>query len=250
MRTAVRLRIPRSSARASSQQDPRLDQAQRALSAVAIPHPNRVRPVPLSAYPFPADPYVAALGESRVVTRSSVISLCGVRYSVPHTLIDEPVFVRVEGDEVVIAYHSRQGVAEVARHRASTPGNPRIDLSHYPPRSASQILEATAAPRTPGEAAFLALGPGAAAWLTAAAAAGTARIKVKMDQAVELAAVYGDTAVDAALATAAEAGRFAEGDLASIVAHQQRASDPDRVVVPISEGRSLQPGTARWKELS
>ncbi|WP_205745585.1 hypothetical protein [Egibacter rhizosphaerae] len=89
-----------------------------------------------------------------------------------------------------------------------------------------------------------------AGWLTAAAAAGTARIKVKMDQAVEFAAVYGNDSVDTALAAAATAGRFAEGDLASILRHQQRAADPDRVVVPISESRSLQPGTAQWKELS
>lgn len=199
---------------------------------------------------IPGEPYTAALGQRRVVTRASVISLGGVRYSVPHTLVDASVFVRVDGDEVVIAHQGRDGVAEVARHRTSTPGNPQIDLSHYPPRSASKILEHTPAPRTPGEAAFLALGPGAAAWLIAAAAAGTARIKRKMDQAVEFAAVSGSETVDAALACAAEAGRSAEGDLSSILRHQQRTVDPDRVVVPISEGMSLQPGTARWKELS
>ena len=198
---------------------------------------------------IPADPYVAALGERRVVNRSSVVSLGNVRYSVPHTLIEEPVFVRLEGEEIVIAHQGRDGVAEVARHRASTPGNPQIDLAHYPPRSASKILDHTPAPRTPGEAAFLALGPGAASWLTAAAAAGTARMRVKMDQAVEFAALYGNDTVDAALSAAAEAGRFAEGDLASILRHHQRATDPDRVVVPISERMSLQPGTARWKEL-
>lgn len=198
---------------------------------------------------IPAAPYVAALGQRRVVTRSSVISLGNVRYSVPHTLIDEPVFVRVDGDEVVIAHQGRDGVAEVARHRASTPGNPQIDVSHYPPRSCSRILDHSPQPRTPGEAAFLALGPGAAAWLTAAAAAGTARIRVKMEQAVEFAAVYGEQAVEGALSAAAEAGRFAEGDLASILRHHQRTSDPHRVVVPISEGMSLQPGTARWKEV-
>ena len=87
------------------------------------------------------------------------------RIAVPHTLVDESVFVRVDGDEVVIAHQGRDGVAEVARQRASTPSNPQIDLAHYPPRSTLRILDHTAAPRTPGEAAFLALGPGAAAWL-------------------------------------------------------------------------------------
>ena len=199
-------------------------------------------------HPVPRDPYVAALGETRVVTRSSVISLGGVRYSVPHQLIDQTVFVRVDGDEVIIAHQGRDGVREVARHAVSTPGTPRLDLSHYPPRSASKILEHTPAPRTPGEAAFLALGPGAAAWLTTAAAAGTARVRMKMAQAVEFAAVYGEIEVDAALAAAAQAGRFAEGDLASILRHRRRV-ESDGVVVPLIEGHSLQHGTSRWSEV-
>ncbi|MEX2549384.1 MAG: IS21 family transposase, partial [Nitriliruptoraceae bacterium] len=173
-------------------------------------------------HPVPRDPYVAALGETRVVSRSSVISLGGVRYSVPHQLIDQQVFVRVDGDEVIVAHQARDGVREVARHLVSTPGCPRLDLSHYPPRSASKILDHKPEPRTPGEAAFLALGPGAAAWLTNAAAAGTARVRMKMNQAVEFAAVYGEQEVDAALAAAAEAGRFAEKDLASILRHRRR----------------------------
>jgi transposase len=199
-------------------------------------------------HPVPRDPYVAALGETRVVNRSSVVSLGGVRYSVPHQLIDESVFVRVDGDEVIVAHHGRDGVREVARHAVSTPGCPRLDLSHYPPRSAPKILEHRPQPRTPGEAAFLALGPGAAAWLTGAAAAGTARVRMKMGQAVEFAAVYGEQEVDAALAAAAHAGRFAEGDLASILRHQRRTTG-DGVVVPLIEGHSLQTGTSRWAEV-
>jgi len=197
----------------------------------------------------PDDPHVAALGETRVVSRGSVISWGGTRYSVPHQLIDQSVWVRVQGEEVVIAHHGPQGVVEVARHRAAAPGNPQLDLSHYPPRSASRILDHTPKPRTPGEAAFLQLGPGAAAWLVRAAAAGTSRVNVKMDQAVEFAAVYGPAQVDGALAAAAEAGRFAEGDLASILAHRRRTADPERTVVPIAEAHSLQNGTGRWQEV-
>ena len=40
-------------------------------------------------HPVPSDPYVAALGDTRVVTRESVISLGGTRYSVPHQLVDQ-----------------------------------------------------------------------------------------------------------------------------------------------------------------
>ena len=199
-------------------------------------------------HPVPTDPYVAALGETRRVNRSSVISWGGTRYSVPHTLIDEQVYVRIEGDEVVVAHQGRDGVAEVARHVTSIPGEPRLDLSHYPPRSASRILDATPRPRTPGEAAFLALGPGAAAWLVKAAAAGTSRMRTKMDAAVEFAAVYGQAEVDAALGVAADAGRFAHDDLAAILRHR-RQHDSDGIVIPLIEGHSLQPGTSRWNEV-
>lgn len=154
----------------------------------------------------------------------------------------------MDGEEVVIAHKGETGVREVARHVASTPGNPQLDLSHYPERSTSRILDHTPQPRTPADAAFLQLGPGAATWLVRAAAAGTGKVNVKMDQAVEFAAVYGDQAVDA-LAAAAEAGRFAEGDLASILAHRRRTADPDRTVVPISEAHSLQNGTGRRQEV-
>ena len=200
-------------------------------------------------HPIPMAPYVAALGETRVVTRSSVISLGGTRYSVPYQLVDQTVFVRVEGDEVVICHQGRDGVREVARHRTSPPGSPQLDLSHYPARSTSKILDHTPRPRTPQEAAFLAIGPGAAAWLVKAAAAGTSKVRMKMDQAVQFAAIHGKDEVDGALAAAAEAGRFAEDDLASILRHRQRAMSDDGVVVALSEAHSLQTGTSRWQEL-
>ena len=58
------------------------------------------------------------------------------------------------------------------------------------------------------------------AWLTEAAAAGASRVRAKMAEAVELAALAGTAAVDAALGTAALAGRFGDGDLLSIAGHQ------------------------------
>ena len=200
-------------------------------------------------HPIPADPYVAALGETRVVNRSSVISLGGTRYSVPYQLIDQTVHVRVEGDEVVICHPGRDGVSEVARHRTAPPGSPQLDLAHYPARSTSKILDHTPRPRTPQEAAFLAIGPGAAAWLVKAAAAGSTKVGMKMDQAVQFAAIHGTDQVDTALAAAAQAGRFAEGDLASILHHRQRAVSDDGVVVALSEAHSLQTGTSRWQEV-
>ena len=95
--------------------------------------------------------------------------------------------------------------------------------------------------------AFLAIGEGATLWLTEAAAAGASRVRAKMAEAVTLAKLHGARPVDRALGAAAAAGRFAEGDLQSILAHQQRgpAGEPRRA----SETHSLQPGTSSWAKL-
>ena len=62
------------------------------------------------------------------------------------------------------------------------------------------------------------MGPGAAVWLKEAAAVGTERILQKMAHAVELSALAGRADVDWALGHAAVHGRFATGDLDSILA--------------------------------
>ena len=68
-----------------------------------------------------------------------------------------------------------------------------------------------------------------------------------MARAVELAALVGADAVDDALGLAAIAGRFADGDLASILDHLA-AGRPGDVVVA-DEAHSAQPGTGGWKDL-
>lgn len=66
-----------------------------------------------------------------------------------------------------------------------------------------------------------------------------------MVKAVELAALVGATPVDRALGMAALAGRFDEGDLASIVAHLGR-HDAVEDLVSADEAHSAQSGTATW----
>lgn len=121
------------------------------------------------------------------------------------------------------------------------PSCPRIADEHYPgaPRG-----ERTPKPTNPAEAQFLAIGPGAAAWLVEAAATGVRRIRAKLTDAVALAKFYGSADVDRALGTAATVGRFAEGDLLSILDHQGERdhSEPIRR----SETHSLQTGTSAW----
>ncbi len=185
--------------------------------------------------------YTAAFGETRKVGWSATISYGGVTYSVPHTLCEQVVWVRVDGDEVVVTHLSGRGAVEVARHRRSTPGHPMISDEHYPPRPPGPLGRQPKA-TNPAETEFLAVGDGARLWLVEAAAAGTARIKVKMAEAVTLAQLHGRERVDWALGHAATYNRFGERDLAAILdAHppgRHRTAD---------ELHSLQEGTRVWE---
>ena len=202
-------------------------------------------------HPIPIAPFTAALGETRSVNPDQTIRFGSVRYSTPPGLVGKEVWVRADGEELVITAALAAGLTEVARHRLSTPGNPRIDLSHYPdhpqqPDGSPKPPQPKA--RTREEKAFLALGPGAHSWLVEAAAVGAQRVRSKMTAALELAALVGVEPVDAALGVAAAAGRFAEGDLLAIVHHRADGASIAALVVA-DENHSVQPGTSAWATL-
>jgi hypothetical protein len=194
-------------------------------------------------HPLPGEPFTVAFGTTRRVNWDCTISVEGVRYSVPHELVDTRVWARFHGDELIVTAVGADGPTEVARHPRSTPGSPSIIDAHYPPR-ASRDGDRTPKARTAEEAAFLALGPGAASWLVEAAAAGTRGVRRKMAEACALAKLHGAAQVDRALGTAAIAGRFADNDIIRILAHQAAGAggEPTRA----SEAHSLQPGTSAW----
>jgi hypothetical protein len=174
-------------------------------------------------HPVPAMPFTAALGVTRRVDAMSLVMFEGGQYSVPHRLAGQAVHVRRHGEQVVISHAGPDGAAEVARHQVTAPGSPRVDDAHYPPAPPGALNRAPRA-RTAGEERFLAIGDGAVLWLTEAAATGASRVRAKTTQAVQLAALHGPVAVDRALGQAASAGRFADGDLAAILAHQASAA--------------------------
>lgn len=195
-------------------------------------------------HPAPEVPFTAAFGETRSVSFTSTISFGGVRYSVPHQLVGERVWVRRHAGEVVVVHVDPQaGPVEVARHALSTPGRPRILDEHYPPRPPGPLAREPKA-KSAEEAAFLAIGQGANAWLVEAAASGTTRIRAKMAEAVSLAKLHGPDALDRALGQALAAGRFADGDLAAILAH-----GADGGLTRPGETHTLQPGTSAWGRL-
>ncbi len=200
-------------------------------------------------HPLPAEPYVLALGEERLVNDDQTVRFGSVRYSTPPGHAGNRVWCRVHGGELVIVARSGSGLAEITRHALSTPGSPRILDEHYPHHPGGNgPRHPRPRPRTAAEEAFLGLGEGAARWLTEAAAAGTQRVRSKMARAVELAAVTGPAAVDQALGLAAIAGRFGDGDVAAILDYLSTAG-PAGDLVAADETHSAQPGTSRWAAL-
>ena len=196
-------------------------------------------------HPLPERPYTSVFGVTRTVgANTPVISFDSGEYSVSHRYRGEVVWVRHQAGEVIVTALDNDGAHEVVRHERTTPGNPRYVDEHFGPVPEGP-LNRTPRAKTDAEAAFLAIGEGAALWLSEAAAVGTSRMRVKMAEAVTMSALHGSAAVDQALCHAALTGRFGEGDLASIIAHL--ASTPAAATHRADETRSLQAGTSVWE---
>ncbi|KWX01254.1 Integrase catalytic region [Carbonactinospora thermoautotrophica] len=214
-----------------------------------VPPADRLATEREHLHAVPAEPHGVGLGEERLVDEDQTIRFGSVRYSTPSGHIGQRVWCRVQGEELVIVARTGRGLAEIARHALSTPGNPRIAEEHYPDHPGGNgPRQPRPRPRTAEEAAFLGLGEGAHRWLIEAAATGATRVRAKMAHAVELAAHLGSDRVDHALGLAALAGRFADDDLAAICDHLAAESPPGDVVIA-DEAHSAQPGTSGWARL-
>ena len=74
---------------------------------------------------LPRLPHTLCFGQTRKVDRQATVSVGDAIYSVPHELIGERVWVRAEGEQLVVVHiDPDQGPREVARHRLTTPGRP------------------------------------------------------------------------------------------------------------------------------
>lgn len=195
---------------------------------------------------LPRTPHTVCFGETRKVSWQSTISVGGALYSVPHGLIDQRVWARADGEELIVIHaDGTEGAKEVARHQLTTPGRPAIDDGHYPPKPAG-ALERRPRARSAEERAFLQIGPAAETWLIKAAAAGAQRVRRKTVEAVDLAKIHGAEEVERALKACAQAGRFADGDLASVLSHQQATGE--LILFPArTEASSLQRSTRSWE---
>jgi transposase len=199
-----------------------LDEANQAGAAwcqqvnAEIHYETRVRPCERLAVELPllralpAGRPTVACGEERKVDRLATVRFASARYSVPHRLVGENVAVQGSDRDVVIMY---RGVP-VAQHALLAPGEASISDCHYPTPAPTGVRALR--PRTACEHAFLALGVEAEDYLRAAAAAGTARLHERLEEALGLARTRGDEQARAALGRATTFGRFAHGDLGSI----------------------------------
>lgn len=206
-------------------------------------------------HPVPEEPFTAAFGQTRRVGWDSTVSFGGTRYSVPHTLVDKKVWVREAGEEVVMVdADPSRGSTEVARHPVCSAGNPSIFDEHYPPAPAG-ALHRQPRPKSPEEVAFMAIGEGARLWLLGAAAAGTRKLRSKMEHAIQLSKLYGKEVVNEALSVAAGSERFGEEDLLSILAYRYSRPEPNghreeqdtETVLRRADTHTLQQGTASWR---
>ena len=192
-------------------------------------------------HPLPREPFTAAYGKTLKVAPTSVVSWKKARYSVPHRLAGESVWVREEGGKLVIVADEGDGPREAARHRLQGRGQAAIDRTHYT-RAPEGPLDRRARPRNAAEREFLGIGPNAERWLRAAAACGAPRLRAKLVEIVDLCRLAGKEDTDLALGVAAECGRFGFGDIAAIVT----AASPGPLYR--ADGDSfLQGGTGAWK---
>ena len=163
-------------------------------------------------------------GVLRKVDRLGMVGLAAARYAVPDHLVGQQV--EVVADEAAVVIHHAATGAEVARHAPVAPGE--VALGTVAPAVATRRPVRGLRPRTASEVAFLGLGPPAAAFLRAAAAAGTTRLPGELAAIVALEPGWGRAALVAALQRATRFRRFRAADVRAILTAGPRAPEPAR----------------------
>ncbi|WP_230855305.1 Mu transposase domain-containing protein [Arthrobacter terrae] len=91
-------------------------------------------------HPVPAVPVTASFGQVRQVPPNTpMVTYEHSRYSVPHTLMGQRVWVRSTDTHVVIVHVGQGRPVEVARHELTRPGVPVIIDAHFPPACADAL---------------------------------------------------------------------------------------------------------------
>lgn len=162
----------------------------------------------------------------RKVDRLSCVRFGSARYSVPTTAIGTRVEVRTHADRLTILSTAGPGAGMVlAEHRLVGPGEASVIDAHYGGPRPDRPVRAVR-PKTADEKAFCALGPVAQAFLSGAAAAGSARLGTELGELLGLGQAHGEQALLDALARATAFRRWRAEDVRSILAAGAAAPRP------------------------
>ena len=174
-------------------------------------------------------------GAIRKVDRLSTVRFGSARYSAPARLRGARVEVLAGEGTVTIRHEGR----EVAHHPLVGPGEVALCDDHYggPANRPARAVR----PRDRVEAAFVALGPVAEAFLRLAAAAGTPRLAGELAEIVALEAAWGRPALERALGRATRFRRFRAADVRSILAAGHGAPTPARPGADLRVGLPVVP---------
>jgi len=96
-------------------------------------------------HPLPLQPFTAVFGQTRRVRWDATVTFGGVRYSVPHQLIDARVWVRNQGEEVIVTV---EGPTGQPRRRATPKAHPATRRSATS-TTRTPSTPASACPRPP-----------------------------------------------------------------------------------------------------
>jgi hypothetical protein len=160
-------------------------------------------------------PRVTGPAVLRKVDRLSCVRFGSARYSVPTTAIGTRVEVRTHADRLTIL-STGSGGEVLAEHHLVGPGEASVIDAHYSgPRPNTPVRAVR--PKTTNEKAFCALGDIAQAFLTGAAAAGSARLGTELGELLALGQAHGEQALLDALARATAFRRWRAEDVRSIL---------------------------------
>lgn len=200
--------------------------------------------------PVPAEPYELAVGQLRSVpVNTPMITYQHVQYSVPYAYMGVKVMVRQDRPNNALIVTARDGdgiTRQLAAHPIGTRGDIIIDDAHFPAHVATGPQERQIMSTSAIEQEFLAIGAGAHAYIRAATAAGTPRLKHRLELLTRLTAVWPIAAVNDALATAAAVERFLVADVESML---QRPPVTTSTPAPRREEHSLAQGTSGWLQM-
>jgi hypothetical protein len=90
-------------------------------------------------HPLPAKAFTVAFGTTRRVNWDGTISVEGVRYSVPHQLVDTRVWARFHGDELIVTAVGDQGPSSLVARTSRAASRSKPASGAYAPITSAAV---------------------------------------------------------------------------------------------------------------